>query len=138
MEYMTALGRCPKCGQDKIQVEGVPTCIMCASENNPGSGLVVQIEDPGAEALEALLHKTGVQSIAGGVPPTPVKPVLPAQVSVKSDAKVATTPFQQGITFDTCVKQAISVLKSASMPKDLKSFKAVNKAIKTLESILGA
>lgn len=132
MEYVTALGRCTKCGQDKISVEGINKCLSCDSDNNVGSGLVVRAEDPGADMLEKLLSKAGVAVVPGGKPPEPIRPNIAQKVANVSAPKVQTEP---GTVFESHIMNAVSWLRSMPMPSDIKKFKAVNKAIKILESL---
>jgi hypothetical protein len=130
MEYTTALGRCQKCGQDKISVEGINKCLSCDSNNNVGSGLIVRVEDPGAEMIDKLLAKAGVASVVGGKPPEPIKPNL-----VKSAIIPPKLPDYSIPTNEVSIGHAIDILKALPMPKDIKEFKAINKAISILEKI---
>lgn len=133
MEYTTALGRCQKCGQDKISVEGINKCLSCDSNNNVGSGLVVSVEDPGAEMIDKLLAKAGVAQVVGEKPPEPIKPNLAPRQRVETPKAVATNP--QISSSQANIGYAIDILKSLPMPKDIKQFKAINKAISILEKI---
>jgi hypothetical protein len=137
MEYMTALGRCPTCGQDRIQVEGVTKCLLCESRGNPGSGLVVTTEDPGDEALEKLLSKVGVTSITGSKPPEPIKPNLAKASFIPPKLRDAQSllPTVQMVATENHIMHAINWLKSMPMPTDIKQFKAINKAVKILEGL---
>jgi hypothetical protein len=125
MELLTALGACPKCRQYKISVNGESRCINCDSNNNTGSGLVVDIEDPGEEGIKKVLANSGVAVGQGGKPPTPApreanKQVIAPKVETKATGSV---------------EMALEILRSLPMPKDLKQFKQINKAIKILESL---
>ena len=134
MQYTPALGVCSKCGQSKIQVEGNVKCVLCDTEKSAGSGLTVKTQDPGAELIDKLLAKAGVVSIPGGKPPEPIKPNFEAKQVVTAPR----TEAQFDVHFEQPIAEAVRLLKNAPMPKDIKQFKAINKAIKTLESILGA
>lgn len=116
MEFLSALGACPKCRQFKISVNGEARCINCDSNSNTGSGMVVTVEDPGEEALNGILTKTGIKTEAN-------KAIIAPKVEAKQTF--------QGASVD----DALRILKSLPMPKDLKQFKQINKAIKILESL---
>jgi hypothetical protein len=121
MEYTYALGTCEHCGSEKLQVEGEVKCIVCQSKDAPTSGLMVTKEDPGEEELNKLLAKCKVHVPPGGKPPIP--PTAPPIKPVAQESP------------DSGIAQAIAILKAVPMPKDIKQFKAINKAIKTLENL---
>jgi hypothetical protein len=128
MQFTSALGICQKCGQSKIQVEGNVKCLLCDSE--PGnSGLVVKVEDPGHDAMDKLLSKAGVLNVGGGKPPAPIKPHLEAKAEVTK--QYIPTPAVS----TTGVFDALAILRALPMPKDIKQFKQINKAIKILEDL---
>lgn len=131
MEYTTALGACRKCGNDHIQVEGVTKCLVCDANNNGGSGLVVTKEDPGEAALTEILSRVGVAGIPGGKPPTPIKPVLAVNRQVIAAKSEANSSLIQIGT----IENALDILRRLPMPKDIKQFKAISKAIKILENL---
>lgn len=122
MEYLSALGACPKCRQYKISVNGEARCINCDSNGNAGSGMVVTIEDPGEEALNGILTKTGIK-----VAKTEANMPL---IAPKIEAKAI-------VSFEDSIKQAICILQNVTMPKDIQSFKAVAKTITILQKLLG-
>jgi hypothetical protein len=128
MEYVNALGTCARCGNNMIQVEGNIQCVFCPSSTG-GSGLVVKTEDPGHEVLDKLLTKVGVASIPGGKPPLPVKPEAKQNV-IASQIEVKNPSIQIG-----SIENALDILRNLPMPKDLKQFKQISKAIKILESL---
>ena len=128
MDYTSALGTCPICGQDKVQVEGDVKCLMCIGKaSGNASGLVVSQEDPGEEALNKLLAKTGIAKIEGGKPPEAIKPNLAVNKPVIS---APVHPLSGASIFD-----ALAILRALPMPKDIKQFKQINKAIKILEEL---
>lgn len=134
MNYAIGSGVCGKCGQAKVHVEGNPTCLLCDSDNRNKSGLVVTVEDPGEEAMRHLLAEHNVfmpKAGEGSVPPVPAKVISPVQKVVPQS-----TPVTQNVTFEHEIKRAIDLLQKLPMPKDIKQFKAINRAVKTLESIL--
>lgn len=127
MELTSALGTCAKCGMDKLQVDGIQKCVFCERENTQGSGLVVDIDDPGEDAIKQILSKVGVAEVVGGKPPVPIKPDVKPIINVSP--KVQVVPQGSGI------EQALAILRSLPMPKDIKQFKSINKAIKILETL---
>jgi hypothetical protein len=122
MEYLGALGACSKCRQYKISVNGEAKCINCDSNNNTGSGMVVTIEDPGEDALNSILTKTGIK--------TTKTEANTAVIAPKTEAKAI-------VSFEDSIKQAIHILQNVTMPKDIQSFKAVAKTITILQKLLG-
>jgi len=131
MELMTALGYCKLCGQGMIQVDGVAQCLLCASKSNTGSGLVVKSEYPSEADLSALLSKAGV-----------LTPLEKSTTHTKPDSnnKLVNSKIEERVintqkTLNYSISDALNILKNLSMPKDIKQFKVINKAIKILESI---
>jgi len=122
MGNYVGLGACTKCGKDKIDVHGEIRCIHCEAEHNPPSGLVVKIDDPGEERMRQILAASGV--------------AIPK--AVKQDQKM-TVPSQTTGTgsLESRIELSLEILKNLPMPKDMKQFKAINKAIKAVEKILG-
>ncbi len=112
-------GTCAVHGCMKITEDGVPVCLTCRNievrEKATPAGIVT-IEDPGtnwkekADAGRPVAAETQKAQTAG-------LPTLPARSET----------FEQHIT--TCIE----FLRGAPMPKDLKHFKAVQKAIQALE-----
>jgi hypothetical protein len=135
MNYAPTLGVCEKCGQSKIQVEGNVKCVFCPDPDSKGSGLVVTTQDPGDEALNKILLKSGIAA------PKPediskLEPVKPKVISKVQNVAPQSTNVTQNVTLESGVQRAIEILQSLTMPKDIKQFKAVNKAVKALEAIL--
>jgi hypothetical protein len=132
MEYATAQGRCTKCGMDRLQVEGVTKCVVCDVES-VSSGLIVDIEDPGEEEINRVLASAGVKQLEGSKPPTPIKPeAIRTVIASKVGTQKSTVPQ---VTCGATVIEALNILRGLPMPKDLKQFKQINKAIKILESL---
>lgn len=133
MEY-TAFATCQRCGQMKVQIEGGEAqCLLCGSGNVDNPALVVDIEDPGEEAMNAVLAKTGVKLMPGTKPVAPEKPIIEANRVINAPKREAKVVVQQ--TIGTTVEDALTILRSLPMPKDLKQFKQINKAIKILETL---
>lgn len=122
MGNYVGLGDCAKCGKAKIDVHGEIRCLSCEAEHNPPSGLVVKIDDPGEEKMRQVLAASGV------VLPKTTKQLEVAQQTIKAAAPVS---------FEERIQQACEILKTLPMPKDINQFKAINKAIKAVEKILG-
>lgn len=132
MQYSPALGTCQKCGQSKIQVEGNVKCLLCDVEAG-NSGLVVKVEDPGHDMMDKLLAKAGVTNIPGGKPPEAIR-----SISRVETAKVVEVPRVEAkaiVVSGSGIDQALQILRALPMPKDIKQFKAINKAIKILEDL---
>lgn len=139
MGITSAIGTCPKCHQGLLSVEGRPECIFC-KEPETSSGIVVNIEDPGEEALNAVLGKNNVKMAMGGSKPeAPVKPSLPGVAELvkatKAVSQAIEMPVAKANELEYYIHLALSNLKNAPMPKDLKQFKAIQKAIKILEGL---
>lgn len=122
MGNYVGLGDCAKCGKAKIDVHGEIRCLSCEAEQNPPSGLVVKVDDPGEEKMRQVLAASGV------VIPKAVKQLE----SVQQTIKVAVP-----VSFEERIQQVCEILKTLPMPKDINQFKAINKAIKAVEKILG-
>jgi hypothetical protein len=120
MQTMGSSGSCRKCGEMLIQVEGVLTCLMCASKRPVEGGLIAQGVDPGHDAMEKLITGTGIPGARVN------HPVMP-----ESSPKAAIAPVMP----TGSVAQALAVLRALPMPSDIKKFKAINKAIKILEDL---
>lgn len=124
MGNYVGLGNCAKCGRAKIDVHGEIRCILCEAENNPPSGLVVTVNDPGEARMAQVLAASGI--------------AIPKVAKKDEVAKIAvpqTIPSTGSL--ESRVELAIGILKSLPMPKDLKQFKAINKAIQSVEKIVG-
>jgi hypothetical protein len=122
MGNYVGLGNCVKCGKAKIDVHGEIRCLSCEAEHNPPSGLVVKIDDPGEEKMRQVLAASGVV-----LPKTTKQPEV-----VTQNTKVAVP-----VSFEERIQQVCEILKTLPMPKDINQFKAINKAIKAVEKILG-
>jgi len=130
-QYASALGVCGKCGRDKIQVEEQIKCIFCDYDFNEPKGPVVNIPDPGEEEINRVLSATGVRVALAAKAEKKVETPKAAIVSVPKNLVVEAT-------YDQKIGQALDVLRSLPMPKDIKHFKTVAGVIKKLESLLGA
>lgn len=95
-----------------------PTCVRCKADATPKLGRTQTVEDPGEQFFS----------------------------SGKSDAKITTLDNPHGVkqyvpqaellNLKDVVGVAVAQLKRLPMPEDIKQFKAVQKAIKTLESLV--
>jgi len=90
------------------------------------------VEDPGEEGLKKVLSNSGITLPKGGKPELPGKPVL-------SHSEVAdVVEVQQTLNKDRSMDSlslALVHLKAIPVPKDLKQFKKIRKAIDLLESL---
>lgn len=117
MSALTVQGRCSICGQPKLAVEGTNQCLQCDIGPSAPVGPVSKYCDPGEDKLREVLAGRGV--VVKKVDALPAAPV-------KFDA----------LSLTDCIMQALSILGSAPMPKDIKQFKSIQKAIKTLEGLV--
>ena len=132
MDY-TPFATCTRCGQMKVQTEGgAAQCLSC-SPNIDNPSMVVTIEDPGDDEINKVLEKAGVRHLAGSKPPTPIKPeAIRPSIAPKVETQKAYVPQ---VIHGSTVESALNILRGLPMPKDLKQFKQINKAIKILESL---
>lgn len=124
--YIPALGVCFKCGQAKIQAGDETKCIRCDVGTPEPSGLVVTIEDPGEEKLNAALASAGVVLPKVTNKANPVKNVVPNKPVVSNAT----------YSFEDLVGSALAIMKGLPMPDDVKQFKKVKKVINDLEALL--
>jgi hypothetical protein len=111
-------GVCPMHGA-MINRNGIPHCLKCAAEAAKALAQpagIVDCEDPGDEVIKHLNLRTSTGAPSAltttGIPITP-------QPMVQSDADAVT--------------KALDILRTAPMPKDMKVFKQISKAIALLE-----
>lgn len=123
----SALGICPihridlmAIGMDDTNL--TPTCIKCKSDSEPKSGRVQTVEDPGEEFFKGKGSNAKIT-------------VLENAHGTKS-AVVGHPAFSEAPRLEDIVGVAVANLKRLPMPEDIKQFKAVQKVIKTLESLL--
>lgn len=114
-------GVCPEHGA-MISRNGAPFCLRCAAEAAKAAATpagVVDVEDPGHAAMDKvnlIPARENQTQVAAVVRPQP------------------TFSLAQPTTSDVdAIAKAISILRSAPMPKDMKQFKAISKAIALLE-----
>ncbi len=62
MKILSGMGFCKICKQELIDVNGVKCCLDCKGENNPSSGLVNAIKDPGHDVTQDLLRRNGIET----------------------------------------------------------------------------
>ena len=93
-----------------------PTCVKCVADATPKLGRLQTAHDPG----EKFFNKNAAVS---------------AQPIVEKAVVYGRNDLPQ-LTLETVVEIAVQNLNQLPMPKDIKQFKAVQKAIKTLESLV--
>lgn len=125
-------GVCTRHNAALISMDGRPHCLRCGAEaarleRHPAG--VNTAADPGHEAMKALL-KEHIKEIV----PSPDETTLGGPVVHKTLAPLVLTAAPD---FKSHVAVAIDHLRKAPMPKDLAQFKAVQRAIATLEKITG-
>lgn len=126
----SAAGFCQKHQMDKMFVgledATEPTCVRCVADATPKIGRTQTVEDPG----EAYFTK-GAKSDAK-------ISIIPATHTEGIGSAVVYQPsFQVNPTrLEDVVGIAVAQLKRLPMPEDIKQFKTVQKAIRTLESLV--
>lgn len=85
-------------------------CVKCVADQTPKTGVPQTYKDPGADYFGAGPDKAPTKQFSS----VEVKPVF---------------------SFNQSLLQAIAILQSLPMPKDLKQFKLINKVIVQLESL---
>lgn len=128
MSIGSMAGYCEKHKMDKMfvgtQESTEPTCIKCDAEARPKMGRTQIVEDPGEGYFQG---KGGNANIT----------LLENVPTVSSDRAIQ-IPRNLGrvLTLEEVVAKAVEDLNSLPMPKDIKQFKAVQKAIKTLQALV--
>lgn len=122
MSAITVQGRCSKCGQPKLAVEGVNQCLQCDVGPSAPVGPISEYCDPGEDKLREVLSGRGVV-----IQKTDPSKVRAPQIAVTQGPAA---------TLENHVKNALEYLKTAPMPSDIKQFKSIQKAIKTLEGLV--
>lgn len=145
-------GVCEKHKMARVDRGGENVCLLCESDSLPKTGITVKVEDPGDDQMRLVLKKAGiaVPPNTGKAPmpdvPKPVRShpgvveVVQAQASV--DAAMAkqiadVTLVSPKDAFAGKVELALGIMKSLPMPSDVKQFKAIQKVIAGMESLLG-
>jgi hypothetical protein len=128
---VSAMGICPihkidlmAIGLDETNL--APTCIKCKAAAEPKLGRLQTAEDPG----EHFFHK--------GVPAMPKSTERDVTHGGSEKAYIghAVPVLSEPARLEDIVGIAVANLKRLPMPEDIKQFKAVQKVIKTLESLL--
>ena len=123
-------GVCPRHGTANISVDGQPTCLHCEKEMAKAQAVpvgTVTIGDPGHEAMLGL--KTADKETYPDIERMPM-------ISLTAKGKEAPPVVVKGGTLEQQVGAALAALQSCPMPKDLKAYKAVAKAVAILEKLL--
>ena len=111
-------GICVKHNVEKMFVgldtQTEPTCVRCVADATPKLGRLQTVKDPG----EHFFNKNA--------------PVNAAQ----TESITRVQPNTVDLTVESIVSIAIQDLNRLPMPKDIKQFKAIQKVIKTLESLV--
>lgn len=111
-------GICTKHNIEKMFVgldtQTEPTCVRCVADATPKLGRLQTVKDPG----EHFFNKNA--------------PVIVTESGNITKIQPPTTD----LTVESIVSTAIQDLNRLPMPKDIKQFKAIQKVIKTLESLV--
>lgn len=123
MSIGSAAGFCEKHNMDKMFVgledATEATCVKCVADATPKLGRTQIVEDPGEEYFQGKGTNAKIMNVpANSIPQKSTIMVVGQQAS-----------FSEG------VENALKILGSLPMPKDLKQFKAVQKAVKILEAL---
>lgn len=127
------IGMCQRHGTANITVDGQPTCMLCERDAAKAQAVPVGVndaEDPGHDAMKGL--KTAAEEnfehshLRIGEPKRPAPAIRAASPAVAV----------KGGTFEEQVGSALATLRECPMPKDLKQYKAVAKAVAILEKLL--
>lgn len=120
-------GTCPRHGEP----------FVLATENNDGSGPAAKL------CLSCRLEAQRARTRGLIAPPAP--PVGQAEfeallakgpAQVAPETSPAVVPSRAGATFEQVIAAAVAILQTCPMPKDLKQFKVVQKAMANLTKIL--
>lgn len=118
---------CTKCGIQKMSINGQEKCANCDIPKPEPSGVVNKISDPGEEEINRLLARKGIVVPGLKVHPTPKTTVK----SVPMPSNLTDEP-----TFESKIQHALVIMKSLTMPDDVKQFRKINKIIRDLKSLL--
>lgn len=125
--YVHGLGTCKTCGNPLMSAANGDTggqvldCIYCAAKkpvDKPGSS----VSDPGEEEMRKVLALSGVHH-----------PVIAGEQKTAPKVRTVTQTVTQEVT---SLEQIITALEALPMPKSMKQFKSINKAITTLKKAL--
>lgn len=122
--YVHGLGTCRTCGEPLLSVGSgdsggtVMSCIKCEAKK-PSMKPGVNSVDPGEAEMRRVLGISGVST-----PKVDSKPSTIKQETQKIEVKAVS------------LESIIVDLESLPMPKSMKQFKAINKAITTLKKVL--
>lgn len=103
---------------------GENVCILCQGKRQILTGPVVATGDPGEDKLSMMLRQAGV-------PVGKSRPIEERTAPVAAPARAQTVALKSPVSLDLVLAQ----LKALPMPASMKHFKAIQKAIKSLESI---
>lgn len=136
-QYASALGVCPKCQRDKVQVEGGDTkCVFCDFDLTVPTGPVINPPDPGEEEINKILRATGVRVATGDSTPAAPRAAKPAAAPAQA-AVVAPIVPALAVDFSSQIRAVLTAMESLPMPKDMKQVKLVLKVTNDLKKILG-
>lgn len=145
MAYASGTGNCAKCGEQLLQLEGNEDtpggrqCIKCQSKRMISGGTVNDTPDIGEEALNNILSAAGVRSPGVSARPAPIpqnatKSVAPE--SRQNGGKTVVVNIQPGQSFEHMVGEALKIMESLPMPKDIKQFKTINKIVASMRGLV--
>lgn len=131
--YIAGHGGCKTCGQPLMSVgsnnsgESSIYCLHCAGKvNSTKPGL--STDDPGEAEMRKMLALSGVHipvsKDTGGQMKLMAKSAINPRVDIQPESRIVT------------LSDIVQWLEAQPMPKDIKQFKAINKAINILKKVL--
>jgi len=109
---------CPKCGSQMILENEVPKCIFCFGKQS-----VVKSKHQAKDAKDP--GEAGLAMVSGKAMQVPNHPTP----YIKGTAKV--------VAVQRSIYDALDIMRSMPMPKDIKEFRKIQKIIKLMEDITG-
>src|SRR6185295_13263756 len=101
-----------------------PTCVRCVADATPKLGRTQSVEDPG----EGFFIK--------GTPSNAKVTILKDVSTSATNNTISIAPAGSIIGLESCVEQSLCILRRVPMPRDIKQFKSLQKAIKILENLV--
>jgi hypothetical protein len=127
--YLSTMPKCPICGLEKIQAGDGLQCLKCDVKVTP-SGLVNTAKDPGDEELSKMLAASGIMV------PRPKPKEVQEKGSTVPPIAPPTVVLAASAPFEEYIGQALKIMKSLPMPKNVKQFKAISKIIVSMENLV--
>ena len=86
-ETVSGTGNCTKCGGLRVQMgDGVARCLLHEVPENPPSGKVVSVKDPGHSGMIDILQKSGVKGVLVRQDPVENVKAVPLAATISSNS----------------------------------------------------